>query len=62
MSLAILWLVNEVAKRWEREYGYKPSGSELFSAYLAGELSISADEEDAIITLMEDLEKRGLLK
>ncbi|MBF1463435.1 hypothetical protein [Prevotella pallens] len=51
-----------MAKRWEREYGYKPSDSELFSAYLAGELNISADEEDAIITLMEDLEKRGLLK
>lgn len=62
MSLAILWLVNEVAKRWERENGYRPSDSELFSAYLAGELNISADEEDAIITLMEDLEKRGLLK
>ncbi|MBF1637323.1 MAG: hypothetical protein HXO49_02225 [Prevotella sp.] len=58
MSTSTLRLVNDVAKRWEREYGYKPSTPELLNAYYAGELSLSDDEEDALIELAEDLENR----
>jgi hypothetical protein len=38
--------MNEIRKRHEEEYGYRPTDIEILSMYLSGELMLSDKEEN----------------
>ena len=50
--------MKEVIERYEREHGYSPSIGELYGQYTDGNLVLTDEQEDELIT---KLEERGLI-
>lgn len=48
--------IKRIMERFKAEYGYKPNVYELIELYQQGELSLSGEEEDDVIRLMEAIE------
>lgn len=50
--------MKNVIEKYEKEYGYTPSIGELYSQYSSGNLELTDEQEDELIT---KLEERGLI-
>jgi hypothetical protein len=55
-------VIKNLIKKYEKEYGYKPSKEELNTLYTNGELSLTDKEENELLNYFDEYAEGGITK